>query len=94
MKELLFLVVHNGQLYIKVVMAVLLYGMLMCCRVRLSVTERIDKVARWWGVGVSMSTGCACIVFARPNSNTSSHPYSHIITTCYCYYTIVVAVGG
>ena len=30
-KELLFLVVHNGWLYIQVVMAVLLYGVLMCC---------------------------------------------------------------
>ena len=33
-------------------------------------TECIDEVARWWGVGVSASTGCARIMFARPNPNT------------------------
>ena len=68
-KELLFLVVHNGRKYIQVVMAVLLYGALMYCRARSSATERIDEVARWRGVGVGASTGCACITFAGPNPN-------------------------
>jgi hypothetical protein len=40
-KELLFLVVYNGQLYIQVVVAVLLYSALMCCRARLGTIERI-----------------------------------------------------
>src|SRR6266851_4718964 len=50
-------------------MAVLLYGAL---RARSSATERIDEVARWRGVGVGASTGCARIAFAGPNPNTSS----------------------
>ena len=71
-KELLFLVVYNRWLYIQVVMAVLLYSTLMCCRAQSRATEHINEVARWQGVSVGASTGCACITFARPNSNTLS----------------------
>jgi hypothetical protein len=70
-KELLFLVVHNGRLYIQMVMAVLLYGALIYCRARSSATEHIDEVVRWWDVGVGVSTGYAHITFVGPNPNTS-----------------------